>query len=396
MNKYFYIFDSSLSTQGSNKARSDVGKILEQEGYVNKAPKFLIKVVELTENNSVSSTAISTDGETSSNSRATLINRIIGKILNNKKISYFSQKCLSLLTIPIIFFSVLFLEKSSIIAINYPQINRYRDSLVFKFANQLKKSKDFKLIAIIHDIYPLFTGRPAQNELEKVELLEDYSAIISHNKEMTKYLVDQGISPEKIVNLEIFDYLLDGNLEEAKVEDRNSIFIAGNLEKGKTSFLTELSSLDSVSFNLYGPNYPEEFSKIKNPVIKYFGSFPPHELVDKLEGAYGLVWDSRSSVGGKGILGNYQRYNNPHKTSLYLATGFPVITWSESAIAPFIVNNQLGFVVGDLKELTEKFSSISEEDYKVMQKNVVEMAEKIRNGYFLSHAIQQAEIVVQK
>lgn len=61
----------------------------------------------------------------------------------------------------------------------------------------------------------------------------------------------------------------------------------------------------------------------------WHGSFKPEESPEHLQG----VWDGDSVDTCAGNTGAYLRYNNPHKTSLYLACGMPVIVWKEAAIA---------------------------------------------------------------
>ena len=61
------------------------------------------------------------------------------------------------------------------------------------------------------------------------------------------------------------------------------------------------------------------------PMKPIFGSFLPDELPSALEGSFGLVWDGDSSKTCSGVFGEYLRYNNSHKASLYLASGFPII-----------------------------------------------------------------------
>ena len=36
------------------------------------------------------------------------------------------------------------------------------------------------------------------------------------------------------------------------------------------------------------------------------------------------------------VVKDYLRINNPHKTSLYLACGIPIITWNKAAIAQYV------------------------------------------------------------
>lgn len=56
------------------------------------------------------------------------------------------------------------------------------------------------------------------------------------------------------------------------------------------------------------------------------GSYMPEELPEKLEAKYGLVWDGLEITSCEGTFGQYLKYNNPHKFSLYMAAGIAVIT----------------------------------------------------------------------
>lgn len=363
--KYYYSFESPSSKVGSTKARVDVGHSLDSLGYVNKAPEFLKQ------------------------------DEFLEKIKEKNNFVYLILRYfVTLILVIYVFFSLLFMKRNSILAFNYPQASRPRDAIVFKLSQHLSNLKKFKSIAVIHDIYPLFEGRPARNDLEKVEKLDQYDAIVSHNQKMTDYLIKEGVTADKIVNLELFDYLIEDDERFRKVDLTQEIIVAGNLAISKTAFIKDLKTSKNLTFNFYGVNFPEEFKELEVPKVNYFGSFSPDELVQNLVGSYGLVWDSETSQGGIGVLGNYQRYNNPHKTSLYLATGFPVIAWDESAIAPFILEHQIGFVVKDLKELSEKFEAISEADYSAMKQNVLEVGKKLRSGYFMAEALKKAEKLI--
>lgn len=71
-----------------------------------------------------------------------------------------------------------------------------------------------------------------------------------------------------------------------------------------------------------------------------------------------------------GAYGNYLKYNNPHKVSLYIISNLPIIAWSKSAMAEFIQKNNIGILVNDLKEIPEKLKELSNEDYKKILENV--------------------------
>ena len=70
--------------------------------------------------------------------------------------------------------------------------------------------------------------------------------------------------------------------------------------------------------------------------------------------------------------------------------------WKQAALASFIVENKLGFVVDNLEELPQKLSQISEQDYNEMVINVQKMGKKIRSGYFLSEALKKADKVLEE
>lgn len=84
-----------------------------------------------------------------------------------------------------------------------------------------------------------------------------------------------------------------------------------------------------------------------------------------------------------GIFGDYLRINNPHKTSLYLACGIPVITWNKAAIAQYVRKNRVGITVSSLDEINEKLKDVSKDEYNLMRKNAKKCSERVRNGYYL-------------
>ena len=92
--------------------------------------------------------------------------------------------------------------------------------------------------------------------------------------------------------------------------------------------------------------------------------------------------------------GEYLKYNNPHKLSLYLASGIPVIIWEKAAEADFVRKNHLGICVASLFELSEVLKKIDKETYVQMANNVSEFSKKITNGYYTYSALQKAEKLI--
>ncbi|BAK57641.1 beta-1,6-galactofuranosyltransferase [Lactococcus garvieae] len=341
MAKFYFSFDGNQTNNGGNKAREDAASIFHKNGYQAITTKF-----------------------------------ISGKVSILRYLMF----------IPFGIFSVLNLKPQSEVIMNFHQFP-FRERLVFYMLRKLKKRKQLKLVALIHDLPELQYNRSFDNKCYKIDNLRSFDLIIAHNPSMKKWLMEQNFSQQNIVSLQIFDYLT--NAEPQGGRYGKEIIIAGNLRQDKTKYLSSLDKINDVKFNLYGPNLDMDLSNINN--IEYIGNFSPAEVIRKISGSYGLVWDSESLEGGQGYMGAYQRYNNPHKASLYLAAGFPVIVWKEAALASFVLENNIGVVVESLTEISACLENLSEAQYTEMKQNVNEIGKKLRNGFYLSEAIKQLE-----
>ena len=117
----------------------------------------------------------------------------------------------------------------------------------------------------------------------------------------------------------------------------------------------------------------------------------PDEIPGKLKGKYGLVWDGNTTRGCSGPVGEYTKINNPHKMSLYISSGIPIIAWSQAAIAEFINQYQIGITVDRIDSLSKELSTISEKQYLSMKKNVLELRKKLIHGEFLKRVLKEIE-----
>lgn len=104
-----------------------------------------------------------------------------------------------------------------------------------------------------------------------------------------------------------------------------------------------------------------------------------------------MVWDGDSLNNCSGNLGNYLRYNNPHKLSSYIACGIPVIIWKEAAVADFVQKNKIGIIINDLNELDSIFKKLTFDEYKTMMNNVENIRKKIIHGEYLKNVINRIE-----
>ena len=108
-----------------------------------------------------------------------------------------------------------------------------------------------------------------------------------------------------------------------------------------------------------------------------------------MEGSFGLVWDGGSTDTCSGTYGEYLRINNPHKVSLYLASGMPVIIWEEAALAGLIRENGCGITVGSLAEIPERIRALTPEEYEAIRDNTGKIAKRLRGGKYTQRALRR-------
>lgn len=269
--------------------------------------------------------------------------------------------------------SIMFMKNDIELVVQYPTISNNIMKILCRRIIKVKSAT-----AIIHDI-PSIQGMGG-NSKEEFKVLKSFDNIIVHNDRMGEYLRRNGYTGN-IIQLELFDYLHDLSQKITKCNGDGIISIAGNLDKSK--YILDLGKIYNCKFNLYGINNTLDLSSVYN--AKYLGLLNSEEIVYKLEGDYGLVWDGESINECTGIHGRYLEYNNPHKLSLYIASGKPVITWKKAAIAKFVEKENIGITVDSLEELN---SIDLKAGYWEKRENVLKLKEKIAVGYFTRKAIR--------
>jgi len=286
-------------------------------------------------------------------------------------------------------------KEGDLVIIQFPL--RKHTMFFSKVIKQLTR-RGVKTVLILHDLEYMRVIKRKDVSLkmrirvkfEELSVINTVSYVVVHNEKM-KLLMNENLNipMEKMINLQIFDYLVDKKTSfvdrSNKLKQDYSCIIAGNLLEGKSKYVYDLP--DDVRFELYGPNYTGEAKENVN----YHGSFAPEELPYKLEGNFGIVWDGLSSHTCEGVFGQYLKVNNPHKTSLYVASEIPIVIWEEAALADFVKENGIGITVKSLFELKAIFEKLSVEDYQKMVDNTKHIAEKLRKGQFLLEAIKACE-----
>lgn len=281
------------------------------------------------------------------------------------------------------------LQQGDELLIQFPMLHHS-----FFTTHHVKKAqkKGVKVHFIIHDLealrYVNVENFPLKHKIriqvQESGLLGAADGIIAHNPIMKSVLVDKGIDADKIVSLGIFDYLIPDFQENNELSKNQPIIVAGNLAQEKAGYLYSLPA--EPAYNLYGVGF-DESRALENET--YFGSFLPDELPAALEGGFGLVWDGDSAETCSGVFGEYLRYNNSHKASLYLASGFPLVVWKQSALSHFVLEKGCGIAVESLHDLKEIIDNLSDADYQDLVDNAKRVGQEIREGHYLKTALKR-------
>lgn len=253
--------------------------------------------------------------------------------------------------------------------------------------DRLKKEKKVSILSIVHDVEQLrgvFDQPLMQYEYEFMLRVADI--LIVHNTVMEGFFLNQGVPGDRMLAIRLFDYLSSFSLKKREFEP--SILIAGNLDPLKSGYIQQLHHLTKVKLHLFGPNYS---SRKSWDHIQYHGTFPPERIMEALEGAFGLVWDGDSLKTCSGETGNYLRYNNPHKLSLYLGAGIPVIIWKEAAQAAFVEQSGAGILIDSLWEIPDRLQSLTMAEYEQYVHRAEALSTGIRNGENTRTALMEAE-----
>lgn len=261
------------------------------------------------------------------------------------------------------------------------------------FVKPLIRYRRARTIVLVHDINSIRCGIGSIVNYEYDSLtyiLKTASVIISHNQTMSDIISSMfSIPRNKIIELGMFDYLCDFAPRDAVSVNKKSVVIAGNLSGKKAGYLADLDKVKRCEWHLFGPNFNSDLDRGRN--IVYHGSLPAEELPNQIGCfGFGLVWDGESIETCSGGYGEYLKVNNPHKLSLYLASGLPVIVWTESAMSKFVEDNHIGFSIDSILDIDKRLNEMTQRDYSEFRRNSANIGDSIRAGGFLTKALAHA------
>ena len=333
MEKYFFSKNYKETKSAGNKAKTDIEEILLANGYKNVGIR--------------------------SNYKGSLMG-FIATLLSLLK------ACLSI-------------QPNSVLVLQYP-LKKY-----YTFLCRIAHLRNCEVITIIHDLGSFRRKRLTIEQ--EVSRLNQSDYIIAHNDAMKVWLQEHGVT-SKLYSLGIFDYLSKSTPQPNTNKDQYRVLYAGALSPRKNPFLKQIGAIiKSYKFYLYGSGF--EAQKKYNNIINYKGFVPSDKLISTAEGDFGLVWDGDSISSCSGELGEYLKFNNPHKTSLYIRCHLPIIIWSKAALAPFIKENKIGFCIESLDQIDNLLLELSKEDYDEIRKNVIKISDKLSGGYYITTALNK-------
>lgn len=251
------------------------------------------------------------------------------------------------------------------------------------------KRSGIKITVLVHDIGQLRgcskeVGGGADHSFEE-HLFSVADKLIVHNRCMLDWFKEKCPRICETVSLDIFDYLVDAEVEMCQTHLSNRVLVAGGFGPGKAKYIQELKTIKDLDWHLYGHDFNEQ--TMGSEKVRFFGKFVAGKPPVSDDASWGLVWDGDSIDECAGATGSYLRWNNPHKLSLYLAMGLPVIVWKNAAVADFVEKNQVGITVGALREIPDLLHEMSEIEYAVLLTNARRIAKCLRAGEFASRSL---------
>ena len=241
--------------------------------------------------------------------------------------------------------------------------------------------KKFYLQTIIHDINSIRVN----GQLSTIEnnVLSRFNEIIVHSNNMKDYL--QHTLKNKNIQYKVigcFPYIAEPD-SKPRFLSKNICF-AGNIDK---SLFMKFFIHENEDLNLYLYGALKDKKIEDNSKVFYKGIFYPNDIKN-LEGSWGLVWDGDSTKTCNGNWGTYLKIIAPHKFSLYILAGLPLIVWKGSAMAILVEEKQIGITINSLSEISDIIDQTTAEQYQIFCKNIRGLQKVLTEGTNYSTLLQ--------
>lgn len=280
------------------------------------------------------------------------------------------------------------IRPGDVVVLQYP-LKKYYDYIVRR-AHQ----RGAWTVTLIHDLGSF--RRKKLTVEEEIARLNRNDGIIAHTPAMKRWLEDHGVTVP-IVVLEIFDYLSTSQPAERYSRQRFQVVFAGVLRTDQNEFLYKLARTDrSYDLVLYGSGFDKEALPESTSGLVVRGFCPSDKIIDECQGDFGLVWYGSDIDTISGKMNEYLPLIAPHKLSLYLRAGMPVIVWSKSAMAPYVEKRGIGLAVDSLAELDRRLADLTPEQMEEMRRNVAAVTAELASGANTRRALSGMMEIVDK
>lgn len=279
--------------------------------------------------------------------------------------------------------AALSMRKGDVVVLQYP-VKKY-----LKFLCWATHFSGGKVVAVIHDLGAFRSKRITSQE--EANRLQGADVIICHNEKMKQILLDMGIT-RPLVCLGIFDYLggICQDKDMAQESGEHSVYFMGQLASSSNQFIYNLSALlKTTTFHLFGNKFEQELLPT-DCTTSYHGFAVDMDIIQNPPAEFGLSWYGESLTFGKGKIGEYMSINNPHKVSLYLRCGTPVILWKHAGLAEFVDREQCGLLVDSLENLDDQLNTLTKEQISSMCANARRVGSLIAKGHYFETAFRKA------
>lgn len=279
------------------------------------------------------------------------------------------------------------LHRGDILVLQYP-LKKYYDFVVRRAV-----AKGVRVVTLIHDLGSF--RRKKLTVEEEIKRLSYSSVVIVHSVAMRRWLTDNGLKVPMVL-LGLWDYLSDSKPSVAMRDaaSRSELMFAGNCSPVANGWIYKLGKEEpDVDVILYGNGFDSEAAA---PNLHSLGHVESDTLIATARGQYGVAWYGDSLDGGEGALGEYLQYNSPHKISLYLRSGMPVIIWDRAGLADVVRRLGVGICVPSLRGIGKVLAEITPEQYAAMLENVNRVSEALSRGESVGAALAGAEKIIAK
>ena len=250
-----------------------------------------------------------------------------------------------------------------------------------------------RIISFVHDLYCFRLKRHSIHK--EIELMNLSDALVCCNPTICQWMSANGFVGHNgkgiTTSMGVFDFFSKAKCMSRQEQGiTHKIAYAGQLSIRKNKFLYSFGHhIHNFRVNVYGKGFnkadaaaPEKFE------VK--GFMLPDELIGCADGDFGLVWDGDSAECCNGDWGEYLTFNTPHKISLYIRCGLPLIVWNKAAMADFVKENGIGICIDSLRDIDEIYEHLTQEEYNKMCDNILRINQAVSKGEYFRNALSEA------